>query len=369
MVDTIFSPRSAPLVIRNQGIKSGEHFTLDGPYLLTIEEFEASTQLLRHTMAAPGFYLARSGIVGAEHRPENRPLHCHDCLELMVVLRGTLTQQIEGCSHVYTAGQCCILSRNIYHVEAYSSNFEVCFLMLSDEFLRLVIEQDVRYLRFDDYRAVNDPLYEELRQLRDGFQKKYLDLFPLAACSFADPSLADLPCGTEAPSRAGSSHGTDTAESLLRQILDETREQKPGFIPIVSGCIARLLRLLADPQLYRLQRVELSGSRKDLIYSEVLRCLHACAGRVDHKELERTLHYTRDHLNRIVRRRTGMSLVELGHEISLEKAALLLRTTDKSIGAILQELRYTNRTYFYRIFHEKYGMTPRAYRENLRIKR
>ena len=179
---------------------------------------------------------------------------------------------------------------------------------------------------------------------------------------------AGTPCGPEVRNRAELQHTTDTAERLLRQILEETREQKPGFIPIVSGCIARLLRLLADPRLYRLQRVELSGSREDLIYSEVLRCLHASAGRVDHEELERTLHYTRDYLNRIVRRRTGMSLVELGHEISLEKAALLLRTTDRSIGAILQELHYTNRTYFYRIFHEKYGMTPRAYRENLRMK-
>ena len=405
MADTIFSPRSAPLVIRNQGIKSGEHFTLDGPYLLTLEEFEAPAQLLRHTMAAPGFYLSRSGVVQPEHRPGNRPLHCHDCLELMIVLRGTLTQQIEGRSHTYTAGQCCILSRNIYHVEAYSSDFEVGFLMLSDEFLRLVIEQDVRYLRFDDYRAANDPLYEELRQLRDGFQKKYLDLSPLAASDGTreHPEMSvesgpepqnehglgnrlrtqderdrrDRP-GTRIRSKSesapemrveqGAQNGSDTAESLLRQILDETREQKPGFIPIVSGCIARLLRLLADPHLYLLQRVELSGSREDLIYSEVLRCLNGCAGRVDHKELERTLHYTRDHLNRIVRRRTGMSLVELGHEISLEKAAHLLRTTDKSIGAILQELHYTNRTYFYRIFHEKYGMTPKAYRENLRTK-
>lgn len=58
---------------------------LDGLYLLTLEGFDVSSQVLHHTMAAPGSYLARSGVVQKEYHPDNRPLHRHGCLELMVV--------------------------------------------------------------------------------------------------------------------------------------------------------------------------------------------------------------------------------------------------------------------------------------------
>ena len=57
-----------------------------------------------------------------------------------------------------------------------------------------------------------------------------------------------------------------------------------------------------------------------------------------------------------------MSLVELGQSICLEEAAYMLRHTDKSISEIMQTLNYSNRTYFYRIFREQYGMTPKEYR-------
>jgi len=58
-----------------------------------------------------------------------------------------------------------------------------------------------------------------------------------------------------------------------------------------------------------------------------------------------------------------MSLVELGRSISLEEAATLLRDTDDTVGEIMQILGYSNRTYFYRIFRQKYGLTPKEYRE------
>ena len=47
---------------------------------------------------------------------------------------------------------------------------------------------------------------------------------------------------------------------------------------------------------------------------------------------------------------------------TLEEAAALLVQTDQTVAEIMHLLGYSNRTYFYRIFQEKYGVTPREYR-------
>lgn len=91
--------------------------------------------------------------------------------------------------------------------------------MLSDEFLRQVMEQDLHVPHFSDYQTSFNPLYQEVqRLLGNEAHKQYLEFVPLA--------------------EAGESGGI---KKLLMDILAETREQRPGFLPIVSGYMARLL--------------------------------------------------------------------------------------------------------------------------------
>ena len=347
MADALFSSQVAPLVIHNQGDKNGEHFDLDGLYLLTLEKFDHTTQMLEHAMASPGFFLARCGVVQKEYHPDNRPLHRHSCLELMYVISGEVTQYVEDHFRVYGPGVCCILNKNTRHVEAFSSNFEAVFLMLSDDFLLDVIEHDLRFEGFRNQREADSELYQELHSFLDQggtYKKEYLEFLP----------QTDI----------GSVR--DDMELLLTQILIETQQQKPGFVSIVSGCLARLFDFLADKQQYNMRRVDMKGTREDYLFNSVQRYLHANHGRVNYEELEQIMHYTGDYLNRIIRRKCGMSLVELGRNISMEEAATLLQQTNSSVSDIMQILGYSNRSYFYRIFHQKYGITPREFRRHFR---
>ncbi|MFW2551437.1 helix-turn-helix domain-containing protein [Klebsiella pneumoniae] len=50
----------------------------------------------------------------------------------------------------------------------------------------------------------------------------------------------------------------------------------------------------------------------------------------------------------------------------MKKAEKLLTTTDISISEIMKELGFTNSTHFYKLFKEKYGTTPKKYRDNKR---
>lgn len=60
---------------------------------------------------------------------------------------------------------------------------------------------------------------------------------------------------------------------------------------------------------------------------------------------------------------TGRTFKEHLMEKRLSKAANLLKTTRISIGNIIYMVGYENTSYFYRIFTEKYGMSPKTYRD------
>ena len=46
----------------------------------------------------------------------------------------------------------------------------------------------------------------------------------------------------------------------------------------------------------------------------------------------------------------------------METAARLLRRSDLNIQQIISQVGYENTSYFYRLFHERYGQSPREYR-------
>lgn len=59
----------------------------------------------------------------------------------------------------------------------------------------------------------------------------------------------------------------------------------------------------------------------------------------------------------------NMSPIEYVQEIRLDYATKLLKSTNKTIQEIVYQCGFNNKTYFYKSFSKKYGMTPKAYRE------
>lgn len=335
-------PAPSPLNIRNPGNREGEYFDLDSLYMITLESYDANRQLLYHTLATPGYYLSRSCIIGSL-LPSIRPPHQHKYIELVYVLKGEMSQQIEDFQTIYQEGGCCILNKNMKHIEICSSDFEAIFLLISDQFIRQAIEGDFYYPNYQQRQTRTNFLYQtllEFQKQESFYKKEYLDFFP-----------KQEPAATR-----------DRAQRIFASLLMETRLQEPGFLSIVSGQLARLFSLLSDPSAYRMKRQNLKSSKEEFLFNHIHLYLLENHGRVDYAKLEKTMNYTRDYLNRVVKKRSGMTLVELGQQICLEEAADMLTHTDKNIGRIIQEAGYVNRTYFYRIFQEKYGMTPLEYR-------
>lgn len=60
---------------------------------------------------------------------------------------------------------------------------------------------------------------------------------------------------------------------------------------------------------------------------------------------------------------TGKTYKELLQARRMEAAAQLLRRSSLNIQEIISRVGYENTSYFYRLFHAQYGMSPREYRK------
>ena len=67
-------------------------------------------------------------------------------------------------------------------------------------------------------------------------------------------------------------------------------------------------------------------------------------------------------LTKMIKKTTGFNFKELLQRKRLSKAVELMCDTDLPISDIIAAVGYENNSYFHRVFKERYGVTPRAFR-------
>jgi AraC-like DNA-binding protein/mannose-6-phosphate isomerase-like protein (cupin superfamily) len=77
-------------------------------------------------------------------------------------------------------------------------------------------------------------------------------------------------------------------------------------------------------------------------------------------------HVSATHLARAVRRHFGMTPTELVGHFQVERAALLLGSSQDGIAEIADRCGFSSPSYFSKRFHAAYGMSPRRYRQRWR---
>lgn len=71
-------------------------------------------------------------------------------------------------------------------------------------------------------------------------------------------------------------------------------------------------------------------------------------------------------LGRLFKRHTGKTIPEYINDVRLEKAAKWIKNSALTVSEIAQRAGYQNESYFFRVFKEKYGITPRQYESKYR---
>lgn len=268
-------------------------------------------------------------------------LHIHDYFELLIVLEGTVSQMIEDKEYFYTPGSCCLINRSLYHLEDYSGSARVLFIGFSVDFIKELFEhcnvadfpQEKEILDSEFYHFIMD-------DMKSPGSKAYLDFIPAF----------------------GNQTSTNVLHSINTSIMEVMLHPTFGATHQIKGLFSLLIANLSNPAYFHCSKILLEENSDVLIFARISHLIEEKNGRITRGELSRQLNYSGDYINRIINKFTGLCLFDYSMNFCMKKAADELIHSDKTIGEIATELHFSNRTHFYKLFKEKYGVTPREYR-------
>lgn len=323
-------------------------YQLSTPFSMSMTSVDSSFSIpYRMTLIAPDYYLYTE-LDQEEYSRNvlNRGQHMHNTYEVVYTREGEFYQQIEARRYKYTARSCCLLNSNIRHREEYSGRFSIVALSLAHDFLEELLQDPLA--RFfpgsESIRGNNSELrsffdFEIDQNERD--RKHYLNFSPCSA------SIGQA----------------DMIHDIFDEMTKHLLSPEPGSAFQFRALICRLIAALGDPDHYSTQLVQLGTETESKVFSRVTALMEESHGRITRAELSERLRYSGSYLNRIVNKYSGRSISEYGSFFAMQQAARLLRSTDQTITDIAYQLGFTDRTHFYELFREEYGMTPKQFRQ------
>lgn len=265
-------------------------------------------------------------------RPHSRfvhfPPHRHDYVEVIYMCRGTTTHIIDGERILLEEGNLLFLNQGATQeiLPAKEEDIAVNFIILPEFFNTAfaMIGEEENLLR--------EFLLECLRG--KGRQPSYLHF-----------KVADiLPI-------------QNLIENMVWTILNEQLNKRSSN-QITMGLL--LLHLLNY-----MDRLE-SGSRgrdQELVVT-VLHYIEGYYRNGSLAELSRLLNMDLYRVSREIKKLTGRNFKELLQVKRLNQSAYLLHQTTMPVTEIIEMVGYDNTSYFFKIFKERFGVTPKEYRDN-----
>lgn len=321
-------------------------YKLNAPFQITYEYCSgtgADDYLNILSLSENGYSFNQESIELHNFLFQHKAPHNHNFYEFLIVLEGSLFQQIEGKEYLYSEGYTCLINRNLYHKESFNQPTKVLFLGFSVDFLINMLNAEHSVFFAEENQIKNTFLYHFIDDdLNNPGRKAYLDFIPTLHNTIPQKILHQF------------------ADSLINSMMFP----KFGSTYIVKGLLCSILQYISDPNEYHCTCAELDNNSDYLLFSRVEHLLEENDGRISRAELSSKLNYSGDYLNRITNKYTGMCLHDYGMKFCMKKAAHYLSSTDESISSIMTRLSFSNRTYFYKLFMEQYGMTPKEYRKS-----
>ena len=261
-------------------------------------------------------------------RPHTRfaafPMHTHNYVEIMYMCSGQTIHQIEGRPPLtLRTGELLFLNQHASHAveRAGEEDVGVNFIVLPQFF-------DVALNLIGTDNVLGKFLLSGLRQ--SGGEMSCLH-FRVA----------------EAP----------TVQNLVENLVWSLVHPQPNARRINQATMGLLLLQLLN---YTEDLEEASGNGAVLA---ALREIEENYRTADLTRLAAELHVSLPYLSAAVHRATGRTFKELLLEKRLSKAAQLLRETRLTTQDIILAVGYENTSYFYRVFRDRYGVTPKDYRK------
>lgn len=261
------------------------------------------------------------------------PLHHHNFIELGYVAEGQLKQHIAGRDYLFNQGEMFLINKDITHGEyLYRKNMMILYLNISNTFFdKSMNHRDLAGREGEDF----------VRHFMIDKNQDYC-------------FVRFVPREGEAPSRI---------PGLFEEIRTELRKPEAGGSHIVIGLVERLLSLL--PSEYTLF-VEPNSRRAagERSFEQLRRYLEDHHPDITMGDLVAAFGHNRDYFNRLIKRHTGMTYSAFLRSIRLDKAVLLLKTTDLPVEEVALRVGYEDPGYFYKIFRKGFNRNPGTMRNS-----
>lgn len=247
-------------------------------------------------------------------------LHCHDEIEILYILNGSLEATFPEGSVMLNEGEAIVINNTTPHGSVYypGAKIYMCRFNLErfmDKFANSTESFSVMY-------NVEDFHYFNKEEAEASGLKNQLETFEKLRYKESEFSIG-----------------------LIYMIIGILKEQ--GFIKKIIDSSAGFKAMLPI--------IEYINEHYD---EEIMV-----------KKLAEIFNYDKDYLSRSFKKNVGKTIIEYLNELRISKAKPLLATTNMSITEIAMQLGFSTSTYFIRIFKKYNVLTPSSYRERIKNNR
>lgn len=253
-----------------------------------------------------------------------------DYIELRYIISGHLEVEIEGETACFTDNEICFISSMACHRESIKNS--ECLLV------NISIDREV----FNEVFLGNVSMTPLQQFLRKNIMK-YSDL---------QHYLKFTPTGKERLTQI---------QDYLFHIVSEIRGRQPGYMDISRGYLIRLMDELSSGYQYNFSRQE-SALYAEKLFESVTEFMKNNLTTVQMPALTKAFHFQPNYFNNLIKKQTGMTYSEYLVYLRIERARLLLESSDLNIEEIMWMVGYHNKGFFYRKFTESTGLSPAKYR-------
>lgn len=257
------------------------------------------------------------------------PEHKHNYIEFNYVFKGKLTERIHNKTIELQEGEIIFLNKDITHAieESLEDDIIINFIIKPEFFdfiLNLSESDNIIFSFLLKSLYLNKNNKGEYLYFKVSDEKYIQEILEKIIIEIYEPSIM-----------------SSTTIKLLVGLLIVELIKKPNNIEVYS-----------------------EDNYDNLMIIEVLKYIdnnYATATLFEISEILKQPHYK---ISKLVKKQTNMTFKELLQEKRLNKAKQLLNETDISVVEIISLVGYENLTYFYKIFKEKYGYTPKDFRKS-----
>ncbi len=196
-------------------------------------------------------------------------------------------------------------------------------------------------------------------------EKEYLKekvLHAISEKNIITQIISDYVLDEDNPQRYILFHGgeNDRISHIIEDMICEYMDPSPyGELLIDSYLTILLIEMLNSEY----ESADEGVSKNSLQLLDILSYIDRNYRTCDLNTLAEHFQYSSKYLSRFIKDKTGRNFKDIVAEKKMEELCILLCNSNASIQSIMEKCGFHNETYFYKMFQQKYHMTPKQYRE------